>query len=59
LGIEATLRFIVDAQERRMVKGRLHQDLLQSFQADENIVVASTTIEIVGIPPLQVDQKNK
>ena len=59
MGIEATLRFIVDAQERRMVKGRLHRDLLQSFQADENIVVASTTIEIVGIPPLQVDQKNK
>jgi small-conductance mechanosensitive channel len=59
MGIEVTLRFLVDAQERRAVKGRLHRELLQVFQADENITVASTTIEIVGVPPLQVDQGNK
>jgi len=58
-GIEVTLRFIVDAQERRAVKGRLHRELLKYFQADESIEVASTTIEIVGIPPLQVDHRNK
>ena len=52
--IEVTLRFLVDAQERRRVKDELHRDLLQHFQADENITVASTTIEIVGFPPLQV-----
>jgi hypothetical protein len=57
--IEITLRFVVDAQERRRVKGRLHRELLQYFQAAENITVASTTIEIVGFPPLQVDQRNK
>jgi len=57
--IEMTLRFVVDAQERRAVKGQLHQDLLQHFQAEENISVASMTIEIVGFPPLQVDQRNK
>jgi small-conductance mechanosensitive channel len=57
--IELTLRFVVDAQERRGVKGRLHQELLQYFQEDENITVASTTIEIVGFPQLQVDQRNK
>jgi len=58
-GIEVTLRFLVDAQERRTVKGRLHRELLQFFQADENITVASTTIEIVGFPRLEVDQRNK
>jgi small-conductance mechanosensitive channel len=58
-GIEVTLRFLVDAQERRTVKGRLHRELLQYFQADENITIASTTIEIVGFPPIQVDQRNK
>ena len=52
-GIEVTLRFLVDAQERRTVKGRLHRELLQYFQAEENITVASTTIEIVGFPPLE------
>jgi small-conductance mechanosensitive channel len=57
--IEITLRYIVDAQERRKVKGQLHRDLLQHFQAEENIAVASTTIEIVGFPRLQVDQRNK
>jgi small-conductance mechanosensitive channel len=57
--IELTLRFVVDAQERRKVKGRLHRDLLKHFQAEEKIMVASTTIEIVGVPPLQVDQRNK
>ncbi len=54
--IEMTLRFVVDAQERRKVKGQLHQDLLQHFQAEENISVASMTIEIVGFPNLQVAQ---
>jgi small-conductance mechanosensitive channel len=53
--VEITLRFVVDAQERRRVKDRLHRDLLQHFQAEEKIKVASTTIEIVGFPTMQVD----
>jgi small-conductance mechanosensitive channel len=57
--IEMTLRFVVDAQERRKVKGQLHQDLLQHFQAEDNISIASMTIEIVGFPTIQVDQRNK
>jgi len=57
--IEMTLRFVVDAQERRRVKDQLHRDLLQHIQTEENITVASTTIEIVGFPTLQVDQRNK
>ena len=57
--IEVTLRFLVDAQERRRVKDQLHRELLQHFQAEENISVASTAIEIVGFPTLQVDQRNK
>jgi small-conductance mechanosensitive channel len=51
--IELTLRFVVDAQERRMVKGQLHRDLLQHIQAEKKIAVASTTIEIVGFPPME------
>jgi len=54
--IELTLRFVVDAQERRKVKGRLHRDLLQHFQTEKKIAVASTTIEIVGFPPVELAQ---
>jgi small-conductance mechanosensitive channel len=57
--IEMTLRFVVDAQERRSVKDHLHRELLQNFQGEENISIASTTIEIVGFPTLQGDQRNK
>ena len=57
--IELTLRFVVDAQERRKVKGRLHRDLLQHVQAEEKIAVASTTIEIVGFPPLALTQDSR
>jgi small-conductance mechanosensitive channel len=52
--IEVTLRFVVDAQERRRVKDQLHRELLQHFQAEKKIAVASTTIEIVGFPSLEL-----
>jgi small-conductance mechanosensitive channel len=51
--IELTLRYVVDAHERRGVKARLHQELLQRFEAEPNITVASATFEIVGFPPLK------
>jgi small-conductance mechanosensitive channel len=51
--IEITLRYIVDARERRKIKGQLHRELLQHFEKDENVTVASMTIEIVGFPPLK------
>ena len=54
-----TLRFVVDAQERRKVKGQLHRDLLQLFQAEKKISLASTTIEIVGLPSLELTQDSR
>lgn len=51
--IEITLRYIVDAQERRRVKGQLHRDLLGHFQEEEGITIASPTVEIVGFAPLE------
>jgi hypothetical protein len=53
--IEITLRFIVDAKERRKVKAKLFRKLLQCFEAEENITVASATIDIVAFPPLKGD----
>jgi small-conductance mechanosensitive channel len=55
--VEITLRYIVRARERRNVKAQLHRELLQHFEEIENITIASTTMEIVGFPPLQGNSK--
>jgi small-conductance mechanosensitive channel len=53
--IEMTLRYIVEAEERRRVKGQLHHELLRHFESEANVTVASATFEIVGFPPLKSD----
>jgi small-conductance mechanosensitive channel len=53
--IEMTLRYVVEPRQRREVKGKLHHELLQHFEAEENVTVASATVEIVGFPPLRSD----
>ncbi len=53
--IEMTLRYVVEARERRQVKGQLHHRLLQHFESEADITVASATFEIVGFPPLKSD----
>ncbi len=53
--IEITLRFVVDAQERRKVKANLYRELLQQFDEDK-ITVASATFDIVGFPAQQSTQ---
>jgi small-conductance mechanosensitive channel len=53
--IEMTLRYIVEARERRTATAQLHHELLQHFEAAPNITVASATFEIVGFPPLKSD----
>jgi len=51
--IEMTLRYVVEAQERRRVKAQLHHELLQHFESEADVTVASATFEIVGFPPLK------
>jgi len=51
--IEMTLRYVVDARERRKVKGELHLELLRHFESKVDVTVASATFEIVGFPPLR------
>jgi small-conductance mechanosensitive channel len=53
--IEITLRYVVDARERRTITGQLHRELLQHFETEEKITVASMTVEIVGFPALGSD----
>jgi small-conductance mechanosensitive channel len=51
--IEMTLRYVVDARERRKAKGELHLELLRHFESEIDVTVASATFEIVGFPPLR------
>jgi small-conductance mechanosensitive channel len=51
--IEVTLRYVVDPHERRIVKNQLHSELLQDFEREPDITVASATFEIVGFPPIK------
>jgi small-conductance mechanosensitive channel len=51
--IEIALRYVVEPRERRQVKGQLHHELLQHFQSEPDVTVASATFEIVGFPPLR------
>jgi small-conductance mechanosensitive channel len=51
--IELTLRYLVEARQRRSVAGQLHYELLQHLEQEPGITIASATFEIVGFPPLQ------
>lgn len=54
--IELTLRYVVEAHRRRQVKNQLHHELLQRFESESNITVASATVEIVAFPPLRKEE---
>jgi small-conductance mechanosensitive channel len=51
--IELTLRYVVAVRDRRRVTAQLHHELLQHFEEEAGITVASATFEIVGFPPLK------
>jgi small-conductance mechanosensitive channel len=51
--IELTLRYVLEARGRRKVRSQLHQELLQQFESEPDVTVASATMEVVGFPPLR------
>jgi small-conductance mechanosensitive channel len=53
--IEMTLRYVVEARHRRLVKAQLHQELLHHFEAEPDITIASSTFGIVEFPPLKTE----
>lgn len=53
--VEMTLRFVLEARGRRKVRSQLHREILQHFESEPDITVASVTMEIVGFPPLRND----
>jgi small-conductance mechanosensitive channel len=56
--LEFTTRYIVDYRQRRVVKDRLFTRILEEVDKSQNrIRLASTTFEVVGVPPLVIDRR--
>jgi len=51
--IELTMRYVVEVRKRRGVMAELHRELLEHFEREPTISIASATFEIVGFPPLR------
>jgi small-conductance mechanosensitive channel len=51
--IQMTLRYVVPPRQRRIVKAQLHRELLQHFEEEPSIHIASATFDIVGLPGLE------
>jgi len=58
--LEFYLRYVVDFKKRRTVKTELFERILDEFAATEGrVAVASTTLQLVDIPPLNVNVGQK
>ena len=58
--IEFNLRFVVDYKNRRSTKHQLFMDIYRAIEQTEGkVALASATFEVVGLPELKVDLKDK
>ena len=53
--VELTVRFIVDARRVREIKNLMSRDILERLE-QAGIGIASSTFEIVGLPPLKFER---
>lgn len=54
--IQFNLRYIVDFKKRRLTKHTLNDSIRKEFeQTNGKVILASSTIELIKIPPLKVD----
>ncbi|MBU0495091.1 MAG: mechanosensitive ion channel family protein [Chloroflexi bacterium] len=50
--IQMTFRYVVVARDRRVVRSQLHRELLEHFEQEPTITVASDTFGIVSLPTI-------
>jgi small-conductance mechanosensitive channel len=48
--IELTGRYVTPVRQRRMIRNRISQKILEEIEISENIKIASQTVDIVGFP---------
>jgi small-conductance mechanosensitive channel len=56
--VELSLRFLVEVDRVRAVKDAMSREILAALEA-HGIGIASTTFEIVGLPPLRITRASK
>lgn len=54
--VDMRLRYVVDPRQRRAIKRSLFEKLLEAFNREEDIKIASATFEIVGFPPVKIER---
>jgi len=54
--VDLRLRYVVDPRQRRAIKRSLFEMLLEAFNREEDIKIASATFEIVGFPPVKLER---
>jgi small-conductance mechanosensitive channel len=54
--LELSLRYLVDTHGTRGVKDAISREVIAAFDA-AGIAIASTTIDLVGVPPIEVKQR--
>ena len=53
--LEYTVRYIVDYRRRRSTKDRLFTRILEEFdKTDGKVTMSSTTVQVVGLPPINI-----
>jgi small-conductance mechanosensitive channel len=53
------VRYVAEVRSRRAMHDRLTRLILKEFEKSEKITIASTTINIVGFPPIDMEHKRQ
>ena len=57
--ISLGIRYPAYARERRTIRNRISRAILEMVESEPDIDIASTTIDIVGFPKLDVEQAKR
>ncbi len=52
--INFNIRYVTEARERRLLKNKISQMVLDAIQTSKKIKIASTTLEITGFPNIKI-----
>lgn len=54
--IDLRLRYVVDPRKRRIIRNSLNEKILEAFNNEKDIKIASATFEIVGFPHIKIEK---
>jgi hypothetical protein len=57
--IELTARYVVPVTQRRIIRSRISLAVLEEFEADKDIKIASQTFDIVGFPEIAIKKEDE